>query len=130
MPEVLATFRGPVRAQRAAGPLGLTLSGDTCERPGVATTLAFSAAAPADFPETLADALVERVAPGEYRITSAAREWRLIARAVHLTREIAREFYRALPPRPVPAAKRFVLRIVFALAASRAGFALLRALRR
>jgi hypothetical protein len=130
MAEVLATFRGPVRAQRAAGPLGLTLSGETSEQPGAPTALAFSAAAPADFPDTLADALIERLAPGEYRITSAARQWRLGARAVHLTREVAGEFYRALPPRPVPAGKRFFLRIVFALAASRAGFALLRALRR
>jgi hypothetical protein len=49
---------------------------------------------------------------------------------VHLTGEIAAEFYRALPPRPVPAGKRFLLRVVFSLARSRAGFALLRALRR
>ena len=130
MPEVLASFRGPVRAGRATGPLGLTLSGDTREAPGAATVLAFSAAAPPDLPDSLADARVERLAPGEYRITSGAREWRLAARAAHLTRETAAEFYRALPPRPVPAAKRFILRLVFALAASRAGFALLRALRR
>jgi hypothetical protein len=130
MPEVLVTFRGPVHARRTPGPLGLTLSGDTREAPGAATALAFSAAAPADFPAALEDALVERIGPGEYRITSGAREWRIGARAVHLTREVAAEFYRALPPRPVPAAKRFFLRIVLALAGSRAGFSLLRALRR
>jgi hypothetical protein len=130
MPEVLATFRGPVRARCSPGPLGLTLSGDTREQPGAATVLAFCAAAPADFPDTLADAVVERLAPEQYRIRSGAHEWLLGARAVHLTREVAAEFYRALPPRPVPAAKRFFLRIVLALAASRAGFALLRALRR
>ncbi len=130
MPELLASFRGPVRAERSPGPLGLTLSGDTREAPGAVTVLAFSAAAPGDLPASLADVRVERLAPGDYRITSGAREWRLLARAVHLTREVAGEFYRALPPRPVPAAKRFFLRIVFALAASRAGFALLRALRR
>jgi hypothetical protein len=130
MPEVLASFRGPVRAERAGSPLGLTLSGDTRAAPGAATVLAFSGAAPAELPEALPDARVERLAPGEYRITSGAREWRLLARAVHLTRQIDGEFYRALPPRPVPAGKRFLLRIVFALAASRAGFALLRALRR
>ena len=130
MPELLASFRGSVRVRRASGPLGLTLSGDTREQPGAATALAFSAPAPADFPEALTDAVVERIAPGQYRITSTAREWLIGARAVHLTREVAAEFYRALPPRPVPAAKRVFLRLVLALAASRAGFALLRALRR
>jgi hypothetical protein len=129
MPEVLATFRGAVRAQRSPGPLGLTLSGDTHEL-GARTALGFSARAPADFPDVLADAVVECVAPDEYRIRSAARDWTLGARAVHLTGEIAAEFYRALPPRPVPAGKRLLLRLVFALARSRAGFALLRALRR
>jgi hypothetical protein len=129
MPEVLATFRGPVRAQHSPGPLGLTLTGDTHEL-GAATALSFSARAPADFPEVLANAVVERIAPDQYRIRSAAREWTLGAPAVHLTGQIAAEFYRALPPRPVPAGKRFLLRVVFALARSRAGFALLRALRR
>jgi hypothetical protein len=130
MPEVLATFRGPVQVRRSPGPLGLTLSGGTRAQPNVITALAFSAAAPADIPATLVDALVERISPGQYRISSAAGEWLLGARALHLTHEVAAEFYRALPPRAVPAAKRFVLRIVLALAASRAGFALLRALRR
>jgi hypothetical protein len=130
MPEVLATFRAPVHARRTPGPLGLTLSGDTREQPGATTMLAFSAAAPADFPAVLADSVVERIGPGQYRITSGAREWLLLARAVHLTCEVAAEFYRALPPRAVPAAKRLLLRIVLALAASRAGFSLLRALRR
>jgi hypothetical protein len=49
---------------------------------------------------------------------------------VHLHREIAPQFYRAIPPRPAPWAKRVFWRMVLALAASRAGLALLRALRR
>ena len=102
MPELLATFRGPVSCRCAPDIPGLTLSGDTAEAPGEATALAFSAAAPVQFPETLQDARVERLGPGRYRISSAAREWLIEAPAVHLHREIAAPFYRAIPPRRAP----------------------------
>jgi hypothetical protein len=49
---------------------------------------------------------------------------------VHLHRDLAAQFYRAIPPRPAPWAKRVFWRLVLGLAASRAGLALLRALRR
>ena len=65
-----------------------------------------------------------------YRVRSAAGAWEISARAVHLHREIAAEFYRAIPPRPVPCIRRALWRIVLTLAASRAGLLLLRALRR
>jgi hypothetical protein len=130
MPEPLVTFRGAVRCRRAPGPLGLTLIGATPERPGETTALAFSAAAPAGFPDALEDAVVERLGANQYRIASPPREWVIAAAAVHLHREIAAQFYRAIPPRPVPLAKRWWWRIVLALAASRAGLAVLRALRR
>lgn len=129
-PERVATFRGPVSCRRAADVLGLTLCGDTSEAPGELTALAFSAAAPAAFPETLADPVVERLAEGRYRITSAASEWLIEARSVHLHRDVAAQFYQALPPRPVPLAKRVLWRSLLALAASRTGLKLLRALRR
>jgi len=129
-PERLATFRGAVSCRRAAGVLGLTLCGDTTEAPGEATALAFGAAAPAGLPETLLDPVVERLADGQYRIASAASEWLIEARSVHLHRDIGAQFYRALPPRPAPWAKRLFWRVVLALAASRIGLALLRALRR
>jgi len=129
-PERVATFRGSVSCRRAADVLGLTLCGDTSEAPGEVTTLAFSAAAPGSFPETLADPVVERLAEGRYRITSAAREWLIEARSVHLHRDITAQFYHALPPRPTPWAKRLLWRVVLALAASRMGLKLLRALRR
>src|SRR5205823_11957075 len=61
MPDTLASFRGPVSCRRGAAPLGLTLSGETSEHPGERTELAFSAAAPADFPEALEGAVIERV---------------------------------------------------------------------
>jgi hypothetical protein len=130
MPELLATFRGPVSCTCAADIPGLTLSGDTAQAPGEETALAFSAAAPAQFPETLQDAVVERLSPGRYRISSATREWLIDASAVHLHREIAAQFYRAIPPRPAPWRKRLFWRVVLTLAASRAGLALLRSLRR
>jgi len=130
MPELLASFRGPVSCRSVAGVPGLTLSGDTAEAPGEPTAVAFSAAAPAEFPDTLEDVRVERLAPGRYRISSAPREWLIDAAAVHVHREIANEFYHAIPPRPAPWRKRLFWRLVLALAASRTGLALLKALRR
>jgi hypothetical protein len=130
MPEPLVSFRGAVRCARARGPLGVTLIGETPERPGEPTTLAFSALAPPGFPECLDNAVVERLGADQYRISSPPREWLIAAAAVHLHREIAAQFYRAIPPRPVPLPKRWLWRVVLALAASRAGLAALRALRR
>jgi hypothetical protein len=130
MPEPLATFRGLVRCYRAAQAPGLTLQGDTAERPGEETALAFSAPAPADFPETLQDVRVERLSDGQYRIGSGSREWLIGAAPVHLHREIAALFYRAIPPRPAPWGKRAFWRVVLILAGSRLGLAALKALRR
>jgi len=119
MPEPVVSFRGAVRCRRASGPLGLTLIGGTPERPGETTALAFSAAAPAGFPDALEDAVVEHLGANQYRIASPPREWVIAAAAVHLHREIAAQFYRAIPPRTVPAPKRWL-----------SGVAALRALRR
>ena len=74
--------------------------------------------------------MVEHLGANRYRIASPPREWVIAAAAVHLHREIAAQFYRAIPPRTVPAPKRWMWRIVLALAATRAGLAVLRALRR
>ncbi|TLZ32874.1 MAG: hypothetical protein E6K32_18675 [Gammaproteobacteria bacterium] len=130
MPDTLASLRGPVSCRRGAAPLGLTLIGETSEHPGERTELAFSAAAPADFPEALEGAVIERVGTHQYRIASAPREWLIEATAVHVHRDIAVPFYRAIPPRRVPLAKRIFWRVVLALAATRTGLALLRRLRR
>jgi hypothetical protein len=130
MPEVLASFRGPVRCVRSGHLPGLTLCGHTAQAPGEPFMLAFSAAAPADFPDTLQDARVERLEEQRYRISSERREWLIEAPAVHLHRDITAAFYRAIPPRPVPWPKQVFWRIVLALAASRRGLALLRLLRR
>lgn len=130
MPETLAAFRGPVSCRPQPGPLGLALTGATAAHPQQPTTLQFAASAPAQLPGALEDARVEDLGGGRYRIRSAQGEWLLSAPAVHLHRDVARQFYRAIPPRPVPAGKRLFWRLVLALAASRAGLSLLRSLRR
>jgi hypothetical protein len=128
--EVLASFRGRVSCQRAPGALGLALAGVTAEHPQERTTVQFAAPAPPEFPATLEAARVEELGAGRYRIASAAGDWLISARAVHLHRDVAPPFYRALPPRPVPPGKRLFWRLVLALAASRAGLSILRSLRR
>jgi hypothetical protein len=127
----VARFRGAVScAREARGPLGLTLTGRTADPPGEALELAFAAAAPGDLPGQLEDALIERTGPGRYRIASGARSWTFAARSVHLHRDVAPAFYRAIPPRPAPLVRRLVFGAMLRLAASRAGIALVRALRR
>jgi len=130
MPETLAAFRGTVRCECSTHTRALTLRGMSAESPEEETALTFSAAAPAACPETLENAVVERVAGTHYRISSGTREWAVEARAVHLHREIATRFYRAIPPRPAPWSKRLFWRVVLVLAASRTGLAALKALRR
>ncbi|MGN6454124.1 MAG: hypothetical protein ACTHL7_13805 [Steroidobacteraceae bacterium] len=130
MPERLASFRGEVHCERAERMPGLTLKGIAGEAVEEPTALAFSACAPADLPATLDDALVEHLGDTQYRISAANRSWLISASAVHLHREIAAQFYRAIPPRRAPLAKRVFWRAVLALATSRAGLALLRTVRR
>jgi hypothetical protein len=126
----VARFRGAVRCAREPhGPLGLTLTGRTAEHPGEEARLAFAGTAPADLPERLEDAVVERGGPGEYRIASATRSWQVAARSVHLHREVADGFYRAIPPRPAPLVRRMLFRVMLGIAGSRLGIALVRALR-
>ncbi len=123
-------FAGPVLCRRAAAPFALTLSGAAAAPTAGSLTLTFSGGIPDDVPPTLSGASVEPAGPAGYRIVSGAREWQVTGGSLSATREVAEAFYRALPPRPVPAAKRFVWRLILALAASRAGLVLLRALRR
>jgi hypothetical protein len=130
MPERLASFRGEVHCERAQRVPGLTLAGNTHEAPAELSALAFSGSAPPDLPATLADALVEHLGGTQYRISAGSRSWLISASAVHLHREIAAQFYAAIPPRRAPWAKRVFWRAVLALAASRAGLTLLKALRR
>ena len=129
--ERVAAFRGPVLLRRELhGPLGLVLTGRSSDHPDEELGLAFAGSAPADLPERLEDVVVERGGEGEYRIVSPTRAWSLAARSVHLHREIADSFYRAIPPRPAPLLRRVLFASMLAIARSRAGIALLRTLRR
>ena len=130
MPEVLVTFHGAVSCRSTLEAPGLALAGRTAEPGDGEVSLAFNVTSPVQCPETLEDALIERLGAGHYRLRSGAREWLIGARAVHLHRDIAPAFYRAIPPRPAPLGRRLMWRIVLALARSRPGLAALRALRR
>jgi hypothetical protein len=123
----IAAFRGTVRCRRdPAGPLAITLEGFESGEP---LSVAFSGATDPGLPEALEDAVVERLAPTHYRIAAGARDWVIGAAAVHVHRDVSRVLHQALPPRPAPAARRLVLRLALRLAGSRAGLAVLRALR-
>src|SRR5258708_36639650 len=89
MPEPLVRFRGAVRCRRAPGPLGLTLIGATPERPGETTALAFSAAAPAGFPDARGGAVVDPPGANKYRINNPPGDWATAAAAVPLHHEYA-----------------------------------------
>lgn len=126
----VARFRGAVACARAThGPIGLTLTGRSAGQPDEELRVAFAGNAPAELPERLEDAVIERGAPGEYRITGAARSWQIAARSVEVHREVAQRFYAAIPPRPAPWRRRALYRVMLILARSRATIALLRALR-
>lgn len=128
--QALVQFSGRTDCRRdGCGPLGLILSGHTASHPQELVHLSFAGAAPADLPQTLDDAAVARVSEGHYRITSGARSWTISARGAHVHREVAREFYRAIPAQPVSWTQRLFWRIVLALAATAAGRRLLRAWR-
>jgi hypothetical protein len=131
MSEPLVAFHGPVTVERAsAGALRLTLLGVAGGGLGEPTALSFSGAAAAGLPEGLADLRVIAAGGARYRLTSAAGEWLVEAPAAHLHHDVGADFYRALPPRRVPALKRCLWVVVLSLAKSRAGLALLAALRR
>jgi hypothetical protein len=129
MSEVLARLGGAVSCTRAPDIATLSLHGVSADARPEETTITFSAPGVLDLPATLADVLVERLGAHEYRISAAPRVWQFTARAAHVHREVAAQFYQAIPPRPVPAGKRLFWRTVLMLAANRGAFALLRKLR-
>jgi hypothetical protein len=97
------------------GPLGLIVLGSTVERPGEVVQLAFAGRAPADLPDALENATVERLTERRYRISSGARQW-MIDGVAHVHREIGKAFYQAVPPRLVPLRKRVFWRVALTLA--------------
>jgi hypothetical protein len=119
---LVVQFRGQVHCRRdGCGPLGLILSGRTAQHPRELVHLSFAGAAPEDLPQSLDDAAVARVDEARFSITSGARSWTLSARAAHLHRQVAAEFYQAVPAQPIRWTQRLFWRIVFILAATSAG---------
>ena len=129
-PLRVVTFRGGVSCRRDTnGPLGLTLIGWTADHPDERASVSFSGSAPENLPEVLEDATVHRVDERHFRISSAPRDWVVEATAVHIHREIATSFYRAIPPRIPPWSKRLFFRVVLAMMSTSWGKRLLLALR-
>ncbi len=115
-PFRVVTFRGGVSCRRdAGGPLGLTLIGLTTDHPDEWVSVSFSGQAPETLPEVLEEPTVYRIDERRFRIASHPREWLVEATAVHVHREIATAFYRAIPPRHVPWRKRLFFRLLLAM---------------
>jgi hypothetical protein len=119
-------FRGWISCRRdGEGPLGLILVGRTSQhRREEAVQVAFSCTAPVDLPEALEDARVEVLGNNRYRLSSGDKSWTL-GGAMHVHREVAGAFYKAIPPRPVPWRKRLFWRVMLGLAGNRLGRRLL-----
>ena len=129
-PLRVVTFRGGVSCRRDTnGPLGLTLIGWTADHPDERASVSFSGSAPENLPEVLEDPTVYRIDERHFRISSAPRDWVVEATAVHIHREIATSFYRAIPPRIPPWSKRLFFRVVLAMMSTSWGKRLLLALR-
>jgi hypothetical protein len=129
-PLRVVTFRGGVSCRRDTnGPLGLTLIGWTADHPDERASVSFSGSAPENLPEVLEDPTVYRIDERHFRISSAPRVWIVEATAVHIHREIATSFYRAIPPRIPPWSKRLFFRVVLAMMSNSWGKRLLLALR-
>ena len=124
----LAAFRGAVACQR--GVSGLTLTGCAADCADDLLIVTFIAAAIPDLPDSLSGAEIRARDERHYRIRSGSRDWLIEATSAHVHRDIGRDFYRAIPPRPVPLRKRFLWRVLLALAGTRAGKRLLLSLRR
>ena len=112
-------FSGWISCRRdGEGPLGLILVGRASQQQHEESVqLAFSCPAPVDMPEALEDAQVEFLGEDRYRITSGDRSWTLEG-PVHVHRDVAAAFYKAIPPRPVPWQKRLFWRVMLGLAAN------------
>lgn len=127
-PPPLAAFQGSVTCRRAGNALALTGSAADCADDILILT--FIAPTAAALPEHLTAATIRALGGHRYGITSASRDWIVEAASAHVHRDIGSAFYRAVPPRPTPLAKRLLWRVVLALAATRAGKRLLLSLRR
>ena len=119
-------FRGWISCRRdGEGPLGLILVGRASQhRREEGVQIAFSCPAPVDMPEALEDARIEFLGDNRHRLTSGDKSWTLEG-PVHVHREVAGAFYKAIPPRLVPWHKRLFWRVMLGLAGNALGRKLL-----
>lgn len=127
-PQSLAAFRGPVACRRSRN--ALTLIGAAADSADDVLILTFIASAIPGVPDSLTAATVRTLDERRYRISCGSHDWIVEATTVHVHRDVGGAFYRAIPPRVAPLRKRFLWRVVLALAGTRAGKRLLLSVRR
>lgn len=109
---------GSLECRRTQGPARVTLVGRG--EAGEPMYLALVGSVPPDLPRRLDAASIEELAEERYRIEGGGCTWIICARR-YLHEDVAAAFYAAVPPRRPPLARRFLWRVVLALAGSRAG---------
>lgn len=124
----LAVLRGPVACRRTGN--ALTLTGRAADCADEVLILTLDSAAAAVLPATLGAVTLRALDERHFRLESGADAWIVEAAGLHRHRDVGTAFYRAIPPHPVPLAKRLLWRLVLALAATRTGKRLLLALPR
>lgn len=124
----LAVFRGPVICRRSRE--ALLLTGAAADPGGGVLIVTLTTNRVPGVPNSMAAASIRALGGQRYRIASGSQDWVVTATAVHVHRDIGEAFYRAIPPRAVPPAKRLFWRVVLALAGTRAGKRLLLSIRR
>jgi hypothetical protein len=129
LPEsALVIFRGPVSCRRSRN--ALTLAGAAADSGGGILIVTLTTPAIPDVPDSMGAATVRALDAQHYRIAAGSQNWIVTATTLHIHRDIGEAFYRAIPPRAVPLAKRLFWRIVLALAGTRTGKRLLLSVRR
>jgi hypothetical protein len=111
-------LKAPIECRRTAAAC-VTFVGQTEGGERAYVTLAVPA--PADLPPRIDDGAVELLDGGRCRVSMAGRVWHLDSRQVMVHRDVSGPFYTALPPRPVPLAKRLLYGLILAVAGSAVG---------
>jgi hypothetical protein len=124
----LAAFHGPVSCRRTRN--ALTFIGAAADPGGGILIVTLTTSTIPDVPKSMEAGSISALDGQHYRVVSGARDWTFTATAAHVHRDIGEAFYRAIPPRAAPLAKRIFWRIVLALAGTQAGKRLLLAIRR
>ena len=125
---LLAAFRGEVACSRTAN--ALILRGAAADSDDGRLILTLISSSIPDIPDSLTAVILTAIDERHYRIAAESGDLVVEAVSLHIHRDIGKAFYRALPPRPVPLAKRIFWSLVLSLAASRTGKRLLSLARR